>query len=262
MNADIFIPVRLGSSRLSRKHLAKIDGKPAIWHLINRLNSAKKVRHIIVCTTNLKSDDPLVEFLEKEGTLYFRGSPRDILVRFLDAADQYGTDVIIDVEGDKIYTDPIYVDKVVNEMLNLDIDYVEGNLANKDLESIHGIHGIVPAGIRTSMLRRICKLKKTSNTETGYREFFVNNKIVKRKFISLESNVKFPQNIRLTLDYPEDLKLAKKVFKELGNDFHLVDIVKLFYKKPELLKITEPILKKWEKNYKKNITDFSLINES
>ena len=262
MNVDIFILARLNGSRLPRKHFAKIDGKSVIWYLINRLKSAKKVRHIIVCTTNLMSDDPLVEFLEKEGTLYFRGSPRDILVRFLDATNQYETDVIIDVEGDKIYTDPIYVDKVVNEMLNSDIDYVEGNLGNKDLEPIHGVHGIVPAGIRTNMLRRICKLKKTSNTETGYREFFVNNKIVKCKFISLELNVKLPQNIRLTLDYPEDLKLAKKVFKELGNDFHLADIVKLFYKKPELLKITDPIIKKWEKDYEKNITDFSLINGS
>lgn len=77
----------------------------------------------------------------------------------------------------------------------------------------------------------------------------------------LDSEIKFPKNIRLTLDYPEDLELAKNVFKELGNNFHLSDILNLFNKKPELLKITEPLIKKWEKEYKKNLTNFSLTKK-
>jgi len=258
MNVDIFIPIRLNSTRLPGKHFKEIEGQPVIKYLINRLKNAKKIRNIVVCTTNLKSDNPLVEFLEKENILYFRGSPKDILVRFLEAANQYETDIIIDVEGDKIYTDPSYVDKIVEEIINSDIDYIEGEISKKNNDPIHGIHGIVPAGIKTSILQKICKLKKTNDTETGYREFFVNNKIVKCKYFKLDSKIKFPQNIRLTLDYPEDLELAKNIFKELDNNFHLEDILKLFHKKPDLLKITEPIIDKWEKEYKKKLTDFSL----
>ena len=157
-------------------------------------------------------------------------------------------------------TDPIFVDKIVEKMINSDIDYLEGKSSNEN-EPVHGIHGVIPAGIRVSILEKICNLKKTNNTETGYREFFINNKIVKCGFLLLDSEIKFPKNIRLTLDYPEDLELAKNVFKELGNNFHLSDILNLFNKKPELLKITEPLIKKWEKEYKKNLTNFSLTKK-
>ena len=33
------IPARMGSERLKEKNLALIDGKPMIWHLVNRLTS-------------------------------------------------------------------------------------------------------------------------------------------------------------------------------------------------------------------------------
>ena len=119
MDADIFIPVTLGSKRFHHKHLREINGKPLLKYLIERLQSCKKIRNIVVCTTNLKIDDLLVSFLQKEeDVLIFRGSESDILYRFLDAAKYFGTEIIIDVEGDKIYTDPKYVDFIVNSLQN------------------------------------------------------------------------------------------------------------------------------------------------
>ena len=121
MYADIFIPVTLGSKRLHQKHLKEIDGKPLLKYLIERLESCKKIRNIVICTTNSKTDDQLVSFLQKENILVFRGSDLDILTRFLDAAKYFGTEIIIDVEGDKIYTDPKYVDLIVNSLQNSDV---------------------------------------------------------------------------------------------------------------------------------------------
>ena len=63
MNTDIFIPVRLDSSRLPKKHLKKINNIPIIELLVQRLKKVKNVRNIIVCTTNLSSDDKLVNLL-------------------------------------------------------------------------------------------------------------------------------------------------------------------------------------------------------
>lgn len=258
MNSDIFIPVRLASSRLPRKQLKKIDGIPVLKHLIDRLQTSKKKRNIIVCTTDQSYDNNLVEFLEKEEILYFRGSEKDILMRFLEAAKHFETDIIIDVEGDKIYTDPFFVDKIISIMENSDYDYAEGSISDEDNMPIHGIHGFVPAGIRTSALKKVCKLKTTDITDTGYKEFFRNEQLFKCKRIFPEPNLKFPKNLRLTLDYPEDFELAKKVFAELGNNFHLNDILKLFESKPDLLKITEPLIEKWNKDYERNLVDLSL----
>ena len=96
MQADIFIPARLDSTRLPEKHLQEINHVPIIKHLVNRLNSCNSIKNIIVCTTNSKHDDKLVQFLEKENILTFRGSKFDILERFLNAARKFNTDIIID----------------------------------------------------------------------------------------------------------------------------------------------------------------------
>ena len=113
INCDIFIPVRLNSSRLPKKHLCLINEKPSLQHLIERLSLCSEIRKIIVCCTTDSTDDELVNFLEKLNVEFFRGNEKDILQRFLDSAKKFETDVIIDVEGDKIYTDPFYVDEIV-----------------------------------------------------------------------------------------------------------------------------------------------------
>jgi len=258
MNADIFIPVTLGSKRLHHKHLREIDGRPLLKYLIERLQSCKKIRNIVVCTTNSKIDDPLVNFLQKEEILVFRGSGSDILYRFLDAAKCFGTEIIIDVEGDKIYTDPKYVDLIVNMLQNSNVDFVTGNDSLGKFDPTFWFHGFVPAGFKVSALAKICELKKTDNTETGYKEFFTSNDIIKCKFLLPETDIIIPKKNRFTLDYPEDYELCKKIFQELGNNFSVKDVTNLIKNKPKLQKIIEPAIKKWEKSYKKDLTDFSL----
>ena len=70
--------------------------------------------------------------------------------------------------------------------------------------------------------------------------------------------MKFPKNLRLTLDYEEDYELAKKIFGSLGNDFHLKDIITLFENQPNLIKIINGVDKRWEKNFGNKMTDLSL----
>lgn len=249
MNCDIFIPIRLDSKRLPHKHLKEIDGKPILHYLLERLHNTKKIRNIIVCTTTRKVDDPLIEFLTKEGVKFFRGNTDDILARYLSASNEFNTDIIIDVGGDDVYTDPLYVDKIASVLKNTTTEYVEG---------VGFPHGLVPAGFKTKSLRLLCEIKKTSNTEHGYRFFFKQNKIFTSKFITPDSNLKIPKNIRLTLDYQEDFNLAKILFKLLGNRFHLEDILQLIQDKPEILKTMSIIENKWKKNFTKKMVNYSL----
>jgi len=262
MNADVFILARLGSSRLPEKHLKLVDGKPAIKQLIDRLKGAKKVRNIVVCTTTLASDDKLVDFLQKEEILFFRGNEKDVLTRFLDATKQFKSDVIIDVEGDKIYSDPFYIDKIITTMEDKSVDFVMGSSSTEFDPTDHFTHGIIPAGVRVSALEKLCQIKKSSDTETGYREFFISSSLFSKRYINPEVIPKNAKKIRLTLDYQEDLDLANLTFKELGTNFHLIDLIKLFERKPELMKITEPIITKWKNNYSEKITDLSLKEAS
>ena len=199
MNIDVFIIARLSSSRLPEKHLKLINGKPAILHLIQRVEKSKKIRKIVVCTTNLKSDDRFVDILKKENIDVFRGHSDDVLKRIFDAARNYNTDIIIDVEGDKIYTDPKYLDEVIDEFQDSQLDYVTGNDSKNKFNPSHGIHGIIPAGFTIKALEKICEFKKTDNTDTGYKEFFLGNQF-KVKYIVPENIKEFPKELRLFLE--------------------------------------------------------------
>ena len=258
INCDIFIPVRLNSSRLPKKHLQPLNGKPALQHIVERLTICQEIRHIIVCCTTDSTDDELIDFLQKKKIKFFRGNEKDILQRFLDAAKKFDTDIIIDVEGDKIYTDPNYVDKIANMLKTCKSDFVIGNSSKTKFDpSNHFIHGIIPAGFKKSALEKICRLKNTNDTGTGYREFFIKSKSIKSEFIVIDTD-DFLNKIRLTLDYPEDLQLAEKIFVSLGTSFTTDKLINLFKNRSELISITENINKEWELNYEKNKTDLTL----
>lgn len=249
MNCDVFIPVRVSNTRLPQKAMKLVEGKPIILYLIERLLSAKKIRNIVVCTTTMESDNPLVKLLEKLNILVFRGNEKDILIRYLDATRKFKTNFIVSVDGDDIYTDPTYVDEIVSIYEKTNCDYVD---------MVEFPFGIASVGIKTSSLEKICELKQTENTDTGYRLFFTKNNIFNVHQLKPKKEITFPKNLRLTLDYEEDLTLAKEIFKNLGNDFHLSDILELFTKKPELLKITANLEKKYKEHWNKNLADTSI----
>ncbi len=200
----------------------------------------------------LNSSD--ITILEKLEVDFFRGNEKDILQRFLDAANKFDTDIIIDVEGDKIYTDPEYVDKLAFILKTKNVDFIIGNDSKTDFNpSNHFIHGIIPAGFTKNSLEEICKSKVTHNTETGYHEFFIKFPNINSEFLVIETN-DFLNKIRLTLDYPEDLKLAEEIFGILEPNFSKEELIKLFKENPHLLKITENVDKKWIQNYQENRT--------
>jgi len=254
MNIDIFIPVRLDSTRLPKKHLQLINGKPVLQNLIERMSVCKEIRHVIVCCTTDSTDDELVDFLKSKKIKFFRGNKKDIIQRFLDAAKKFDTDIIIDVEGDKIYTDPAYVDQIATKLKLNDLDFIIANDSKSIFNaSDHFIHGIAPSGFTKPCLEKICTSKMTNDTETGYHEFFIKFPNINSEFLVIETN-DFLNKIRLTLDYPEDLKLAEEIFGTLEPNFSKEELIKLFKENPHLLTITENVDKKWIQNYQENRT--------
>lgn len=253
MNFDIFIPIRLGSKRLPNKALLTIDEKPIIKYLIERLEKVKKIRKIIVCTTELKSDDTLVDYLNKENIEVFRGSEKDILQRYLNASKKYETDFIINVDGDDIYTDPQTLDQIIIDYSNSKADFVPIN--NIPL-------GLLSFGFTTKSLEKLCKLKKTNDTETGWLRFFTENKIFSTKSVTPLLKTKFPINLRLSLDYPEDFEIAKIIFNNLGNDFDLEKLSLFINKNPELVKKIQKTNDLWKNHYQSKLVDISLKNHT
>jgi len=249
MNYSIFIPVRLKSQRLPKKALKKIDGKPMIQLLVERLQKVKNIKNIVICTTDDPSDDELIEFLEKMKIAFFRGSTNDILDRFLKAAQKFETDFIIAVDGDDIYSDPNHIKKIISEFKK----------SKSDCYQITGVPvGFTPIGFKISTLNKICSLKNTTNTETGYGRFFFNKKLFDIHEIHFKLKTPFPEDLRMSLDYETDFKIAKKIFKELGNDFHIEDIMQFLSEHPKTLDELIKLQTKWNQHWNENLSDTSI----
>ena len=69
MNCDVFIPIRLSNTRLPKKAMKLVDGKPIILYLIERIKKSKKIRNVIICTTTNESEFPLIS-CEKQDPLH------------------------------------------------------------------------------------------------------------------------------------------------------------------------------------------------
>lgn len=228
-----FIHVRTRSSRLQDKPLKLIAGKRAVEHVIDRIKLVRNADLVVLCTTAKPEDDILEKIALKYSIECFRGSANDVLVRWLGAAEKFHVDYFVEIDGgDDIFTDPEIVSMFIEQMKKDPADFIKPP------------DGFVCGGssggcISVSALKRVCKIKSTNNTH-NWDPYFTQNKLFKVTNLHVGNKIFFNNNIRLTMDYPEDLKFFREVFKSLNiskNSVPLKVILKQLARKPELTKI-------------------------
>ena len=84
----VIIQARSNSKRFKNKVLYRIYNKPIIWHVISKIKKNKKVKKIVVATSNKKTDDKLIKYLKSIKIEYFRGSLNNVAKRLCDAAEK------------------------------------------------------------------------------------------------------------------------------------------------------------------------------
>jgi len=121
MKIGFLIIGRLKSTRLPKKILLDIHGKPVIYHMIQRLKLSTKIDTIILCTSINPQDKPLEKIAKDNDIECFLGDPDDVLLRMLNAAEKFNLDYILTITADCPFVDPFYADKIVEKYLEGDI---------------------------------------------------------------------------------------------------------------------------------------------
>ena len=247
MKTAVFIPVRTKSTRLPNKALLKIKGKPVIEHLIDRVKSARLHDFIVLCTTMNPEDEILVRIARRNNICYFQGTEKDILDRYLKAALKYKVDFIVNVDGDDIFCDPKYMDKVVEVFIQTGADYIK----------CEGLpFGAAPSGIKVKALNKVYQLKEETDTETGWNRYFTESGLFRVECLKAEEELNHPE-IRMSLDYLEDFQFFKAVFERLyvtGRVFTLREIISLLQDNPEIVDLNKHRQEEyWETYYKKAV---------
>jgi spore coat polysaccharide biosynthesis protein SpsF len=234
MRVGALVPVRLASERLAGKALLPIAGRPVIAHLLDRLFASRHLRpeDVVVCTTTDADDNPLVPVIEATGARIFRGSRDDIIDRFHQAVCQFGFDVVVQVDGDDLCADPLYMDLCLERLL---ADSSLGIVAVEGLPL-----GLASKAIRRSAIETVWERHTTVRNDTGFIYYFTRTGLCRAATLHPVSPGHQHPTARLTLDYPEDLAFFRALFGELyvdGRVFGVEEIVALLRRRPDLLAI-------------------------
>ncbi len=215
------IPIRLKSERLLSKAIKDICGKPVVCHLLDRAFKSEYLdkENVVVCTTEESSDDELVEVVKNYGASVFRGSTDDIIKRFYDAMNQFNFDAVIQIDGDDVTADTLYMDLTMKKLLSdnsLDIVTCD----NLPL-------GIATKSFTKSAMDKVYEHYKTVNNDTGFIYFFTKTGLCKHEILQPVSERHSDNGARLTLDYDEDFQVFNAIFEALyeeGEVFTLTEI--------------------------------------
>ena len=113
----------MGSSRLPGKSLAEIEGRPMLWHVIQRVKRASLVDRVVVATSTAPADDAIEKMCRENGVPCYRGSEDDVLDRFYHAARAEKAGQVVRITADCPLIDPEMIDRVVRRFQRGDLDY-------------------------------------------------------------------------------------------------------------------------------------------
>lgn len=229
VTVGFLITVRLKSSRLPKKVMLEVAGKPVISHMLDRVKAAKGIDKIVICTSINQQDDPLSRMAEHENVFCSRGSEDDVLMRLYEAALEYKIDFIVNLTADCPLIDPIHIEDVINAYKRTHADHITANR----LPTGQGLWGIDVEG-----LRKVCEIKDQTETEC-WPDYFTKSGFFNVHEVEVDPLYEHPA-LKTSLDYPEEYTFLQRIFGELyvpGNIVSLEDILTLVREKPEILSI-------------------------
>ena len=205
MNIALVIPIRTNSKRLPNKIFKKIEKETIFSILIKRLSFLKKKYHLIVATSQKKSDEKVVKECLKNNIDYYRGSLNNVLKRFIDIAEIFKLDYIVRVNGDS----PLIDYKIISQLSKYITKKNRYDLITNIFPRTFPIGQSVEI-ICTKSLKKIYKKTTSYDREHITSFFYKNSKKFKIKNIS---NMVDYSHIKMAIDERKDLLKLKKIYK-------------------------------------------------
>ncbi len=236
------VQARMGSSRFPGKIILPLAGKPLLVRMVERIKASKYYGRVVVATTYLEIDDPIVDICKKNSISFFRGHPIDLLDRHLNVGKKYNADAIVKIPSDCPLIDPLVIDKVIKYYLDnrTSFNYVS-NLHPATYPDGNDVEIFSIESLKKAWEEAEKELEREHTTPY----FWENPDKFKIGNVSWETGLDYSMSHRWTIDYEEDYKFIESIYNELYNKnplFSLNDILELLDKKPELLRINEKYL--------------------
>lgn len=225
----IFIQARTGSSRLPRKVILPFcQNQSIIEILITRLLEVCQVP-VVLLTTTSPGDDFLVDLVTPFPVKIFRGPEENVLKRFILASEELGVQHIVRVCADNPFLHAGSINKLIEVFNAGGSDYTSYCfVGNKPAITTH--FGLFAEITKAECLKNIAE----RTNEKLYQEHVTNYlythpELFKINFIPAPEIIYERNDIRLTLDTPQDFELQQKIYAELMSQNHNFDIAEIVH---------------------------------
>lgn len=236
MNIGIIVQARLGSTRLPGKILMPFYHDNCILDIIlNKLHQVENVK-VIVATSTSQDNNPLEEYLLRQGELVFRGSENDVLDRFIHTAENFSLDGIVRICSDNPFLDIEGIQTLLEKAEHSQADYIGFRINN--LPSIKTHFGFWGEFVRFSALKKVAgTTNELSAHEHVTIHIYTHPDEYQCEWIDCPDFLQGRSDIRLTIDTQEDMNNAKQVYSALmakNQTFGLKEIISYIDKHEEL----------------------------
>lgn len=238
MKTVIIIQARMTSTRLPGKVLKTVLGKPLLEYQIERLRRIKLADEIVIATTINDTDQPIVDFCNRLGLFYFRGSEDDVLARYYGAAKQYNADIVVRITSDCPVIDPDLCEEEINYFLENEnqYDYVRLEQYPRGLD----------AEVFSFKVLEECFREATDKPDREHVTPFIYRHPERYRIKHMACDEDYSHH-RWTVDTPEDFELVKRIIEELypfKKIFDYVDMLEILKKNPGWYYINEEVRQK------------------
>lgn len=238
---DAIIACRVQGTRLYAKPLQNLSvgGPTVIGSLISYLKEINSINDIIFAISEETENDVFVSLAKINSFPYIHGDQQDVLGRIIKAAKLNGTDIVFRTTSENPFILYEYAEELISEFVNGDYDwgtYIESpdgtSIELIKLEALEYSH-------------KNGKNKHRSELVSSY--IFENQKIFKILKKKLPKKLRRPE-IRLTVDYAEDLIFCQTVWNKLKRSNDLIrveEIIDFWDSNPEARRPLESIGVDW-----------------
>jgi len=254
----IIIQARLSSTRLPKKVLLDLLGKPLLIRMIERVKLSNLASKVVVATTSNSEDDELVDLCKINNINCFRGSSLDLLDRHYNCAKKEKADIILKIPSDCPLIDPKVIDRVIFNHLKGEFDYTS-NLHPQSYPDGQDVEVI-----NFSALEKVWEqAKKPYEREHTTPYIWENKSKFRLNNVLWEKGIDLSMIYRIVLDYYEDYQLIKSVFENLylkNPMFDINEIVSFLDNNPEITKLNKKYIGvNW---YRNHLDELKTINPS
>lgn len=215
------VTARSSSTRLPNKCFQLITDELSLIQVVIR--RAKKTDcPVVLATTEDPFDDRLAEMAAKEGVECFRGAVKNKIRRWADCFSKYNITEGLLVDGD----DPTFD-------YNIGIRAIEQLRSREtDMVTFHPemTPGFFTYGITREGMEKLLRQATDPNTDTDVITEFINRAGLTKSYIHPRLGETERQDVRLTVDYPEDIDFYRELYRKIDCLAKATDIVKVAIK--------------------------------